>query len=41
MQILTRRHMVVVEDYDHTKTINENVKWMKTNTSIVKFSSKP
>ena len=21
--------MVVIEDYDHTKTMNENVKWMK------------
>ena len=31
MQTPTRRHMVVIQDYDHMKTMDE------TNTSIVIF----
>ena len=29
VQTLTRTYMVVVEDFDHMKTMNENVHWMK------------
>ena len=29
MQILTRRFMVAIENYDHMKTTDENVKWIK------------
>ena len=35
MQTLTRRHMVVIEDYDYIKTIDE------TKNSIIIFFSKP
>jgi hypothetical protein len=28
MQILTRRHMVAIKDYDHLKAKDENVKYM-------------
>ena len=34
----TRRHMVVVEDYDHMKTMDENVKWMKPTHLLSNFS---
>ena len=33
---LTRRHMVVIEDYNHLKTMDENVKWMKL-THLLSF----
>ena len=29
MKSLTRTSMVVLKDYDHMTTMNENVKWMK------------
>ena len=29
MQTLTIAHMVVVKDYDHMITMNENLNWMK------------
>ena len=29
MQSLTRKHMVVIKDYNHMKTMDENMKWMK------------
>ena len=29
MQTLTRRHVVVVEGYDHMEIMDENVKWIK------------
>ena len=42
MQNLTRRHMVVIEDYDHMKIIDEKCKVNETNISIVYFFlSKP
>ena len=39
IQTLTRRHMVVIEDYDHMKTIIENVTWMKL-THLLSFLKK-
>ena len=36
----TRRHVVVIEDYDPMKTIGNNVKWMQL-TTIVNSLSKP
>ena len=27
-QTLTRRHMIVIKDYDHMKIMDESVKWM-------------
>jgi hypothetical protein len=41
LQTLTRMDIVVNEDYYHMTTMDENVNYMKTSTSIVKFSSKP
>ena len=40
MQTLTRMNKVVIEDYYHMTTMDENVNWMK-QTCIVKFYSKP
>jgi hypothetical protein len=37
MQTLTRRDMVIVEDYDHVTTMDGNLKLKKTNTSIIKL----
>ena len=37
MQTLTRRHMVVIEDYDHMKTMDKNVKWMKLTHLLSKM----
>ena len=39
MQNLTRRHMVVIEDYDHMKIIDENAKWMKLTYLLSIFFS--
>ena len=41
LQTLTRMDILVIEDYYHMTIMNENVNYMKTSTSIVKFSSKP
>ena len=38
MPILTRRHMVVIEDYNHKKTMDENSKRMKLTHSLSMFS---
>ena len=40
MQKLTKRRMAVIEDYDHFKTMDENVKWM-TPTPLLSIFSKP
>ena len=37
MQTLTRRHIVVIEDYDILKTMNENVKHMKLTHLMLIF----
>jgi hypothetical protein len=29
MQILTRRHVVIIKNYDQMKSMDKNVKWMK------------
>ena len=38
MQTLTRRHVVVIEDYDHMTVMNENVKRMKPTLWFSFFS---
>ena len=38
LQTLTRRHMVVIEECDHMKTMDENVKWMKLTHLLAFFS---
>jgi hypothetical protein len=40
MQTLTRTCMVVIEDFDLMTTMDENMTWMETNTTIANFSSK-
>ena len=40
MRTLTRKHMVVIEDDDHIKTMDENMKWMKL-THLLSFFSLP
>ena len=38
MQNLTRINMVVIKEYEHTKTVDENVKWMKPTHLLSIFS---
>ena len=38
MQTLTRTYMVVIEDFVHTTTINENVNYMKLTHLLSKIS---
>ena len=35
MQTLIRRHIMVIEDYDHMMTVDENVKWGKCTLDVV------
>ena len=41
MQTPTRMDKVAIEDYYHMTTLNEDVNWMETDTSIVKILCKP
>jgi len=41
MQILTRVDMVVIEDYYHITTLNENVIWMKRTHLLPSFFLNP
>ena len=41
MQTLPRRHMIVIKDYDHMKTMHEKFEVDETTTFIIKKIIKP